>query len=160
MNTEKVKTADAARQFADFLSRTQRRHTPERTIVLDTVLTLKGHFGTDDVCAAVEARGEHIAQATVYSTVGLLVEAGILARHIFGGKTLYEGAPARHSHSVCTVCGRVRDLRLPVLEQQARTTRIARFTPSHAAITVYGVCSACTRNSKQQNKSQSKISIR
>lgn len=153
MNTEKVKTADSNRIFADFLTRTQRRHTPERGMVLEAVLNMKGHFGADDVCAAVEAGGEHIAQATVYSTVGLLTEAGILVRHIFGGKTLYEAAPARHSHTVCTQCGRVRDLRLPVLEQQARTTRIARFTPGYAAITVFGLCSACAKKSKKPNKS-------
>lgn len=161
MNTDKVKQADAIRLFRDFLERTGRRNTPERIMVLEAALGLKGHYGADEVCTAVAALGNHVAQATVYTTVGLLAEAGILARHEFGGKTLYEQAPARHSHTVCTACGRVRDLRLPILEQQARTTRIARFTVSHAAITVYGLCSACSgKSGKTKQTLKPKISNR
>lgn len=162
MNTGSGTATEAARAFADFLSRTGRRHTPERDIILGAALGLKGHFGADDVLRAVAESGERVAQATVYSTVSLLAEAGILVRHIFGARMLYEAAPALHSHTVCTVCGRVRDLRLPLLERQARTTRIARFTTTHAAITVYGICSACSKSktSGKNNSLKPKISNR
>jgi len=159
MNTVRTTASEAARVFADFLSRTGRRHTPERDIILGAVLGLKGHFGAEEILNAVGSSGERVAQATVYTTVGLLVDCGILVRHIFGARTLYEVAPALHSHTVCTVCGRVRDLRLPLLERQARTTRIARFTTTHAAITVYGICSACSKSSKN-NSLKPKISNR
>lgn len=146
MNEAKAKAAEWQEVFADFLTRTRRRHTPERVIVLRSAMSLKGHFTIEEVCAAVDTTGEHIALGTVYATISLMVEAGLLVRHVFGPAMLYEAAPASHSHTVCTGCGKVRDLRLPVIEQQARTVRTPRFTPSLVTVTIYGVCSTCARS--------------
>lgn len=148
MNETKAKTIDTRAAFAEYLTRTHRRHTPERVIVLQAVESLKGHFGVEEVLQALEQGAEHIATGTVYNTLQLLVEAGLLARHIFGGRTLYESAPASHSHTVCTICGKIRDVRFPVLEQQARTLRIPRFAAASVAVNIYGVCAACARKAK------------
>lgn len=151
MNADKGRNFDAVQVFADFLSGNGRRHTPERSMVLAAVQGMKGHFNADDVAAELQARGDRVALATVYATVPLLAEAGILQRHVFGERTLYEYSQKPHSHAVCTCCGRVRDLRLPVLEQQTRTLRIPRFTPTKAAITVYGLCAKCNHSGRRKS---------
>ncbi len=148
MNVDKGKIAAAKQSLREFLARTHRRNTPERDMILEVAYTLKGHFSPDDVCDALAEASRHIAPATVYSTVALLAQGGLLQKHRFGRRTLYEAASQTHSHTVCTSCGNVRDLRLPVLEQQVRTMRLTRFTPEQASVTIYGLCSACQRKSK------------
>lgn len=144
-----VKADDVQNIFADFLTRTHRRHTLERVIVLRVAVSLKGHFTVEALSHAIEQNGEHIAIGTVYGTVQLLVECGLLVRHSFGGSNIYEAAPAAHSHCVCTGCGKIRDIRLPEIERQVRILHPTRFTPSALTVTIYGLCSTCARRLKR-----------
>ncbi len=148
MNADKIRGPEPAQIFAEYLRRTRRRNTPERTMILETALSMKGHFSIESLCSRLESSGHRVSVATVYNNVRLLVDCGILLADSFGSRILYEAASGSHTHAVCTSCGKVRDIRIPGLEQQIRALRIASFAPSQYSINVYGICSSCARKRK------------
>lgn len=56
------------------------KYTPERANVLNVVLGFDGLFEADQVIARLKADGFRVSKATVYRTLKLLAEAGIIQR--------------------------------------------------------------------------------
>lgn len=56
------------------------KYTPERAQVLDTVIRLGGPFEAERVLQDVRAAGFNVSKATMYRTLKLLIEAGIVQR--------------------------------------------------------------------------------
>lgn len=153
MNVESHKNSGASQILSEYLERTHRRRTPERFTILSAAESLKGHFSVERLCRVLEKDGERIARATVYNTVEMFLEAGILASRCFDGSTtVYELAGEAHHHLVCSKCGRVKDVRDPALDEYLRTRRYSAFTPAQFSLTVHGVCSACARRAKAGTK--------
>ena len=59
------------------------KYTPERAQVLDTVMGFEGLFEADRVLDTVRKSGFRVSKATVYRTIKLLQEAGIIQRALF-----------------------------------------------------------------------------
>lgn len=59
------------------------KYTPERAQVLDTVMGFDGLFEADRVLEKVRKSGFRVSKATVYRTIKLLQEAGIIQRALF-----------------------------------------------------------------------------
>lgn len=59
------------------------KYTPERAQVLDTVMGFEGVFEAERVLEKVRAGGFRVSKATVYRTIKLLQEAGIIQRALF-----------------------------------------------------------------------------
>ena len=149
----------SAKTFAEFLQRTRRRCTPERFMILGVVESLQGHFTVKEVCRRLADRGEHVATATVYSTVQNLVDCGLVKRlHIDEGAVRYEVSPTSHHHLVCTRCGKIKDVHDTTLEDVLRARRYSAFTPAYFSLSVYGVCSACARKARQAESKKQKQS--
>ena len=145
----------------DYLRRTNRRHTSERTALLECVLATKGRFSIDTLRLNAEKTGMRVSVATVYNTVELFVECGLVVRHRFGSRTsMYEKASVgdNHYHLVCTNCGKIKDVHDADLSKMLSRRRYVGFTPAYFAVSVYGVCSACRRKAKVSTEKQTKKS--
>jgi Fur family transcriptional regulator, ferric uptake regulator len=59
------------------------KYTPERAQVLDTVLSFEGLFEADRVLESVRKSGVRVSKATVYRTIKLLLDSGIIQRALF-----------------------------------------------------------------------------
>jgi Fur family ferric uptake transcriptional regulator len=59
------------------------KYTPERAQVLDTVMGFDGLFEADRVLEKVRKSGFRVSKATVYRTIKLLQDAGIIQRALF-----------------------------------------------------------------------------
>jgi Fur family transcriptional regulator, ferric uptake regulator len=59
------------------------KYTPERAQVLDAILRFEGLFEADQVLKAARASGLRVSKATVYRTIRLLQDAGIIQRVLF-----------------------------------------------------------------------------
>jgi len=62
------------------------KYTPERAQVLETVVRHDGLFEVDLIVAKVKGSGIRVSKATVYRTIKLLQEAGIIQRVLFDGE--------------------------------------------------------------------------
>ncbi len=56
------------------------KYTPERAQLLDTVMGFEGLFEAERMLERVKAKGFRVSKATVYRTLRLLQEAGIIQR--------------------------------------------------------------------------------
>lgn len=126
------------------------RCTPERLQILDTIQALPPRFTADDVSRAVGDGHYHVSPTTVYSTLRLLVESGMLRRVSTGiGADSYErtgaGATSFHLNLVCRHCGRVRPMRDTELARSMAARRFASFVVDDYELNVYGACRACYR---------------
>lgn len=153
MTADHIKDSPSAQALSEYLQRTHRRSTTERYMVLASVENMSGHFTVEELCTRLAADGRRVATATVYSTLQLLAECGLVRRLRFDdGAMRYELAPANHHHLVCLRCGKIKDVRDADLEALLQEKRYGSFTPAHFALSVYGVCSACARRKRQSSK--------
>ena len=129
----------------------QLRKTPERFAILDKAMALTGHFGVDKLYESMESSGYHVSRATIYSTLELLVDCGLLNRHVFSArKTLYEIALGSHFHLVCNICGKIREIEQEQLSQ-LETMDLEGFSPTYCSTMVYGICGECGKRNREED---------
>jgi Fur family ferric uptake transcriptional regulator len=93
---------EVRQRLEDFLAAGGHRKTPERFAVLAEIYTQGGHFDVDNLLERMKAQGAKVSRATLYNTIELFIEAGLVRRHRFGEQSQYEpGYPARqHDHII------------------------------------------------------------
>jgi Fur family transcriptional regulator, ferric uptake regulator len=121
------------------------RITPQRQLVLDAVTEL-GHAKPEDVLAWVTERSSGVNISTVYRTLELLEELGLVKHaHLSHGAPTYHPATApEHIHLICRDCGRVSEVSpetvAPLVDNLERNHGFAADV-SH--LTVFGTCQTC-----------------
>lgn len=158
MTADEIKDRASAQVLSEYLRRTHRRCTTERYMVLASAEAMSGHFTVEDLSAHLQANGRRVATATVYSSLQILVDCGLLRRlRLDDGAMRYEAAsPTNHHHLLCIRCGKIKDVREPAIEEMLKSRRYSAFTPAYFALTVYGVCSACARKARKKQKNDIK----
>ena len=98
------------------------RITEQRRVVARVLSESSDHPDVEKLHARAVSIDPHISIATVYRTVRLFEEAGILERHDFGdGRARYEAAPeAHHDHMIDVESGKVVEFVNPELEALQR----------------------------------------
>ena len=149
---------DTVRQIlTEYLQANGQRKTPERYAILDTIYTIKGHFGIDELYHYMESNGKfRVSRATLYNTIILLVDANLVIKHQFGTSSQYERAYKNetHHHMICTECGKVTEFQDESLKQAIANTKLKKFTATHDSLYIYGVCSKCTWAKRRKKKSK------
>jgi Fur family transcriptional regulator, iron response regulator len=83
----------------------------QRVAVADYVLNTCDHPSADKVELSVRKRFPIISRATVYNTLNLLVEKGLLREYVLDdGKTVFDANVAGHHHFVDEESGRIYDI--------------------------------------------------
>lgn len=98
------------------------RITEQRRVIARVLSDADDHPDVEELHQRASAIDQGISIATVYRTVRLFEEAGILDRHDFGdGKSRYEAAPeAHHDHIIDVETGKVIEFVDPELEALQR----------------------------------------
>jgi len=123
--------------------------TPQRCEIFEEIVRMRGHFSAEELAERFRARkrGPAISRATVYRTLPLLVQCGLVREVIFTEKhSHYEVVYSRehHEHMVCTKCGRIIAFDDSELERAIRRiARAAGFAPVSHKIEVCGLCDKC-----------------
>ena len=121
------------------------RLTPQRELVLSAVDRL-GHATPDEVLAAVREQSAAVNISTIYRTLDLLEELG-LVRHTHNtdrAPTYHSTATPQHVHLVCRGCQTVIDAAPEEFEQPALALQAQHgFEPDIGHLTVFGRCPRC-----------------
>jgi Fur family ferric uptake transcriptional regulator len=138
--------------FTAYLKSNQHRLTPERFMVLEQIYTADGHIDADDMYLRMKNTGSRVSRATVYNTLDLLVECGLVQRHQFGqNQSYYERAHGyrQHDHIICQQCGAVVEFCDPRIQEiKTLMQRIYGFQIDAHNLQFYGTClnpDTCTR---------------
>jgi len=138
---------DAWVEFREFLRRRGERITQPRRIVLQGALARGDHFRADDLAADLARGRRHVSRGTVYRTLALLVEAGLL-RAIRDGDVHvhYEITFGRehHEHMVCDTCGKFIEFSdADINGQLENACRKLKFRERFHRIMIFGLCEQC-----------------
>jgi Fe2+ or Zn2+ uptake regulation protein len=84
---------------------------PQRLAVAEYVLHTRSHPSADQVWARVRARQPAISRATVYNTLNLLVDKGLLSRLVLAeGRVVFDPHVERHHHFIDEETGEIHDV--------------------------------------------------
>src|SRR5215210_2390158 len=86
------------------------RVTPQRIVLHRALCELDRHVTADELLDAVGDRLPNVSLPTIYATLDLLEELGMVRRVQRAGTTLFDPRTDPHHHLVCTSCGSVEDL--------------------------------------------------
>jgi Fur family ferric uptake transcriptional regulator len=121
------------------------RLTPQRELVLQAVERL-GHATPDEVLTAVRRESQAVNISTVYRTLELLEELG-LVRHAHlsdRAPTYHSTATPTHLHLVCRSCGRVTEVSPGEVEPLTGALRERYgFVTDVGHLTIFGTCREC-----------------
>jgi len=121
------------------------RLTPQRQLVLEAVETL-GHATPDDIAAEVRRVASTVNISTVYRTLELLEEVGLVTHtHLSHGAPTYHAASEQqHVHLVCRGCGRIEEVEPAVMDDVAqRLRRDIGFQVDVGHVSFFGRCRKC-----------------
>lgn len=156
VNEQRLKAA--VETFTAFLSARRLRRTRERYAILEAVNAIQGHFAVETLLTRMNEGPLPVSRGTVYNTMSLLLDCGLVRRHQFAGQPpQYEsmiGVKANHLHLVCLQCGHVREVTDAEMERLVRNRRYKTFTPDYFALNIYGICSRCARNNRKKATQQ------
>ena len=115
-----VKTS-ARQRFMDFLAHKNLRLTGQRRAIIETVFSTEQHFTADQLLEWSRRRDKSVSRATVYRTLPLLTESGLVREVDFGkDHKVYDPNYAErphHNHIVCQECGRIIEFESGEIEQ-------------------------------------------
>jgi len=138
--------------FASYLSDKNLKMTPQRRVILDTLLKQGEHLSSEELYAKVKKRDKSIGQATVYRTLKLLSESGLVEPLDFAdGLTRYELSygEEHHDHLICERCGKnIEILDETIEKRQEQLAKEQGFTLLRHKMYLYGICPDCRKQNK------------
>ncbi len=126
------------------------RITPQRAIILQAMEAMTGHVTAEAIYDAVHDVNEFISLATVYRTLELLREMGLVTEARMGSSTTHYALKdhANHHHAVCRNCKHSYelpdDLFMPIV---ARLHADFEFRADVDHLVVLGLCKDCAEHS-------------
>jgi Fur family ferric uptake transcriptional regulator len=138
---------DKLEKFREFIHERGLKSTRQRDDIATWFFESKGHLSADQIYQEVKQTSPGIGFSTVYRTMKLLCEAGLVQeRHFGNAEALYENVSSHHDHCICTSCGKIVEFENPKIEelQEAVAHRFGFLLQSHK-MELYGRCADCAR---------------
>jgi len=149
-------------KFTEYLTANKCRKTPERYAILKLIYSDHRHFDMESLYKAMNEQNFRVSRATLYNTMQLLLECGLVLKHQFGQNlSFYERAYNNelHHHLICTSCHTIREYKSATLKSIIDNRKIRNFTPSHYSLYVFGVCNLCAKRIKGKNKNTEQLKL-
>jgi Fur family transcriptional regulator, iron response regulator len=107
--------------------------TPQRVTVAEILLAEPAHLSAEQILSAVRAAGERISKATVYNTLNVLVESGLIRQiHLDPDRSVYDSTRTSHHHFHDVESGTLWDIKPDDIE-------FSRLPPLPAGMETAGV---------------------
>lgn len=140
----------ARAQLDSFLTSKGFRRTKQRETIIEAAFATNEHFNAEELLEMVRKIDRTVSRATVYRTLSLLVESGLLREVDLGrDQTYYDPnflEKPQHNHLICKDCDRVvefEDEHIALLEDCI--TRRLGFSPATKSIRIEANCNELAR---------------
>jgi len=134
--------------FKKLLKTSKLKFTKQRELILEVIYNNRGHFTPEDIYNLIKQTYPDVKLgiATIYRTLSLLEESGIVSSISFGvqGKKYEFGLIEHHDHLVCMRCGRIEEFRDDTIERlQEEIAKKHNFQMHDHIMKIVGICKMC-----------------
>lgn len=132
-------------ELAELLRERGLRATSQRVVMHRLLRERNRHVSAEDLLSEAGKRLPGVSLPTVYATLELFEQLGVVRRVNGGGGTIrWDTRADAHHHMVCSNCGRIEDIETALdLEGARRSAARAGFRPDRAEVVVSGLCADC-----------------
>lgn len=134
-------------KFKEFLATKNLKFTEERQAILDCIFASHKHFEADELLIDLRQSDKRISKATIYRTLTLLVQSGLLREVIFGERhTHYEHiyGHEHHDHLICNKCGKIIEfVEYKIEKLQDEVCEKYSFKAESHRMQIHGLCEKC-----------------
>lgn len=127
-----------------YLAKKNLKQTRQRRRIVELFISLNTHASAEVLHKAVREDGHNVGLATVYRTLNILVDAGLVDQKSFGeGRFVYEiKTPGEHhDHLICLDCGTVIEFEDPDIEDlQEKVAGTHQFKLVSHRLDLFGHC--------------------
>lgn len=151
--TEQTAALPAEGQTVEQILRLLRQHgdkaTPARRILLEILVSSRGHRSAEDLAAQVRDHAPDVHLTTIYRNLEELDRLKIIDRtRLDHGPATYHLSSAAHGHLACEHCGSITEVPDDLFQQLAQTTiERYRFRIEPQRSAVIGCCANCNGQS-------------
>ena len=123
------------------------RATPQRIAVCRYALQSRDHPSAQKIYDEVRKVHPTVSLATVYKTLRILTEHGLVQELDFpGSQARFDSCMEPHINLVCLRCGSIEDMEDPAArEMVAKFAAKKEFTRTGQRLDIYGICKKCSR---------------
>lgn len=131
-------------RFRDYLKSKGQKLTKERQQVVEVFFGTEDHLEAEEISMHIRNNGQRVSRATIYRTIALLVEAGLLKMVSLENRhTLYEKLLSNedHDHLVCMKCNKVIEFSNELSEKLMQLVcEVHGYTPLRRHFEIVGIC--------------------
>jgi Fe2+ or Zn2+ uptake regulation protein len=127
--------------------------TNQRQLLLKLMRDAEGHIDAKELYRRASAKDESISPATVYRTLNLFKELGLVDEMRLGKVRCYYEVrqSSEHQHLVCKGCGKVMEIQNPYFNKLVGAVRKEHgFRVTKAELYLEGYCPECEDEDKNQ----------
>ena len=139
----------------DFLAKNKRNITQQRLDIAKRFLSMRGHHTLEEIYLAIREKSPKVGQSTVYRTIHLLRDAGLVREVLLeDGSMRYEAALGKehHDHLICQQCGKIIEfLDNDVEALQSKIAERAGFRLLGHHMLLFGLCQDCQKKHTEHN---------
>lgn len=145
-----------ANALADLASRGLRK-TVQREAIIEAAFSTTEHFTAEELLLMARRIELSVSRATVYRTLQILVESGLLRELDLGGETkVYDPnflEHPTHNHLICVDCEKIIEFEDPNIELLENCiTRRLGFSPANKSVRIEGHCDELKLKGSCQNR--------
>jgi len=144
-------------KFLTFLDGKGLRLTAQRRAIVDAVFATDEHFTADQLIAWSQQRDRTVSRATVYRTLPLLTESGLVQEMDFGkNRKIYDpnyAAHPNHNHIICQDCDKIIEFESDKISRlDDEISQRFGFSVSAQRVQITGTCEELKRSGNCKNK--------
>jgi Fe2+ or Zn2+ uptake regulation protein len=132
-------------ELAELLRERGQRATSQRVVMHRLLRERDRHVSAEELLSEAGEQLPGVSLPTVYATLELFEQLGIVRRvNGGGGRLLWDTRAETHHHMICRRCGRIEDMDTPLdLDRARRSAARSGFQPDRAEVVVSGLCADC-----------------
>lgn len=137
-------------RYNRYIQENQLKSSKRRDLIFEYILGIQGHFTIDTIYQEMIKIDPGIGIATIYRTVRLFVDCGILVEQAFGEKKgwfeIIDLMNEHHDHMICKLCGKIIEFQSKAIEKgKQQIADEHRFIIHSHKLEIYGLCSSCQK---------------